>query len=54
MKIMEQLQAGVTGLRQENREVRRRQDRMINDLNDTRGVDVLHPFAPREGTTWSS
>ncbi|MEV0981846.1 hypothetical protein [Streptomyces sp. NPDC049915] len=58
MKILEQLQAGVTGLREENREVRRRQDRMINDLNETRGelrqlldlVDVLRPFAPREGT----
>ncbi|MFF9301323.1 hypothetical protein [Streptomyces sp. NPDC014764] len=37
LKILEQLQAGVTGLREENREVRRRQDRMISDLNETRG-----------------
>jgi hypothetical protein len=58
LKILEQLQAGVTGLREENREVRRRQDRMISDLNETRGelrqlldlVDVLRPFAPHEGT----
>jgi hypothetical protein len=59
LKILEQLQAGVTGLREENREVRRRQDRMISDLNETRGelrqlldlVDVLRPFAPPpEGT----
>ncbi|MGC4918607.1 hypothetical protein [Streptomyces albogriseolus] len=57
LKILEQLQAGVTGLREENREVRRRQDRMISDLNETRGelrqlldlVDVLRPFAPPEG-----
>ena len=59
LKILEQLQAGVTGLREENREVRRRQDRMISDLNETRGelrqlldlVDVLGPFAPSEGTS---
>ncbi|MFL9658690.1 hypothetical protein ACJ7VE_33815 [Streptomyces sp. PB17] len=58
LKILEQLQAGVTGLREENREVRRRQDRMISDLNETRGelqqlldlVDVLRSFAPPEGT----
>ncbi|MGW2124680.1 hypothetical protein [Streptomyces sp. NPDC001758] len=58
LKILEQLQAGVTGLREENREVRRRQDRMISDLNETRGelrqlldlVDVLRPFVPPEGT----
>ncbi|MFF5588040.1 hypothetical protein ACIP69_00810 [Streptomyces hygroscopicus] len=58
LKVLEQLQAGVTGLREENRELRRRQDRMINDLNETRGelrqlldlVDVLRPFAPPEGT----
>jgi hypothetical protein len=58
LKILEQLQAGVTGLREENREVRRRQDRMISDLNETRGelrqlldlVDLLRPFAPPEGT----
>lgn len=61
LKILEQVQAGVTGLREENREVRRRQDRMISDLNETRGelrqlldlVDVLRPFAPpgRTGAT---
>ncbi|WP_232626519.1 hypothetical protein [Streptomyces alfalfae] len=58
LKILEQLQAGVTGLREENREVRRRQDRMISDLNETRGelrqlldlVDLLRHFAPPEGT----
>ncbi|MFE6632308.1 hypothetical protein ACFVNB_34380 [Streptomyces rochei] len=56
LKILEQLQAGVTGLREENREVRRRQERMINDLNETRSelqqlldlVDVLRSFAPPE------
>ncbi|MGW0608676.1 hypothetical protein [Streptomyces sp. NPDC002640] len=37
LKILEQVQGGVTGLREENREVRRRQDRMINDLHETRG-----------------
>ncbi|MFI9645035.1 hypothetical protein ACIHAA_01870 [Streptomyces sp. NPDC052040] len=36
LKILEAVQGGVTGLREENREVRRRQDRLINDLNDTR------------------
>ncbi|MET9497413.1 hypothetical protein [Streptomyces sp. NPDC006552] len=54
LKILEQLQGGVTGLREENREVRRRQDRMISDLNETRGelrqlldlIDVLQPTAP--------
>ncbi|WLQ69314.1 hypothetical protein [Streptomyces glycanivorans] len=37
LKILEVVQGGVTGLREENREVRRRQDRMISDLNETRG-----------------
>ncbi|MEU1307212.1 hypothetical protein [Streptomyces shenzhenensis] len=37
LKILEVIQGGVTGLREENREVRRRQDRMISDLNETRG-----------------
>ncbi|MEU2183984.1 hypothetical protein [Streptomyces thermolilacinus] len=37
LKIQEVVQTGVTGLREENREVRRRQDRMINDLHETRG-----------------
>ncbi|MFE2559689.1 hypothetical protein ACFXGT_27405 [Streptomyces sp. NPDC059352] len=35
-KIQEAVMTGVTGLREENREVRRRQDRMINDLHETR------------------
>ncbi|MFJ6493683.1 hypothetical protein [Streptomyces californicus] len=54
LKILEAVQMGVTGLREENREVRRRQERMISDLNDTRGelrqlldlVDVLRPLTP--------
>ncbi|KAK1178247.1 hypothetical protein B7755_008935 [Streptomyces sp. NBS 14/10] len=58
LKILELIQGGVTGLREENREVRRRQDRMINDLNETRGelrqlldlVDVLRPLAPSKGS----
>ncbi|MFB7482969.1 hypothetical protein [Streptomyces anulatus] len=53
LKILETIQGGVTGLREENREVRRRQDRMISDLNDTRSelrqlldlADVLRPLA---------
>ncbi|MFB7293496.1 hypothetical protein [Actinacidiphila glaucinigra] len=53
LKIQELVQTGVTGLREENREVRRRQDRMISDLNETRGelrqlldlADVLRPLA---------
>ncbi|MFJ5850780.1 hypothetical protein [Streptomyces sp. NPDC092903] len=53
LKILEVVQTGVTGLREENREVRRRQDRMISDLNETRGelrqllelADVLRPLA---------
>ncbi|MFJ9419735.1 hypothetical protein ACIRPT_37070 [Streptomyces sp. NPDC101227] len=36
LKIQEAIQMGVTGLREENRELRRRQDRMISDLNETR------------------
>ncbi|MEV5644075.1 hypothetical protein AB0L67_28600 [Streptomyces flaveolus] len=54
LKILEKIEGGVTGLREENREIRRRQDRMISDLNDTRGelrqlldlVDVLRSSAP--------
>ncbi|MFF5881097.1 hypothetical protein ACIQ9M_34710 [Streptomyces californicus] len=54
LKILEAVQMGVTGLREENRELRRRQERMISDLNDTRGelrqlldlVDVLSPLTP--------
>ncbi|MFJ5835779.1 hypothetical protein ACIQGO_03165 [Streptomyces shenzhenensis] len=57
LKILELIQGGVTGLREENREVRRRQDRMISDLNETRGelrqlldlVDIFRPLAPAEG-----
>ncbi|MGW4221514.1 hypothetical protein ACWEJZ_31420 [Streptomyces bacillaris] len=53
LKILEVVQGGVTGLREENREVRRRQDRMISDLNETRGelrqllelADILRPLA---------
>ncbi|MEU0103611.1 hypothetical protein [Streptomyces sp. NPDC006267] len=53
LKTLEAIQIGVTGLREENREVRRRQDRMISDLNDTRGelrqllelADTLRPLA---------
>ncbi|WP_457512185.1 hypothetical protein [Streptomyces sp. TE33382] len=53
LKILETIQGGVTGLREENREVRRRQDRMISDLNETRGelrqlldlADILRPLA---------
>ncbi|MFE9853399.1 hypothetical protein ACFYPN_32055 [Streptomyces sp. NPDC005576] len=52
LKVLEAVQGGVMGLREENREVRRRQDRMISDLNETRGelrqlldlVDVLGPL----------
>ncbi|MFC9734309.1 hypothetical protein ACFWGM_35625 [Streptomyces roseolus] len=36
LKIQEAVLTGVTGLREENRELRRRQDKMIGDLNDTR------------------
>ncbi|WP_235787216.1 hypothetical protein [Streptomyces mutabilis] len=32
-KILEKIEGGVTGLREENREIRRRQDRMISDLS---------------------
>ncbi|MFH8873623.1 hypothetical protein [Streptomyces griseus] len=53
LKLLETIQAGITGLREENREVRRRQDRMISDLNETRGelrqllelADTLRPLA---------
>lgn len=52
LKVLETIQGGVTGLREENRELRRRQDRMISDLNDTRGelrqllelADTLRPL----------
>ncbi|MGN9821795.1 hypothetical protein ACTMUQ_41690 [Streptomyces sp. SD11] len=55
LKILETIQGGVTGLREENREVRRRQDRMISDLSETRGelrqqLDLLgaRALAPAE------
>ncbi|MET8130226.1 hypothetical protein ABZV67_46480 [Streptomyces sp. NPDC005065] len=35
-KTLETIQAGTTGLREENRELRRRQERMLTDLADTR------------------
>ncbi|WP_329460767.1 hypothetical protein [Streptomyces sp. NBC_01497] len=58
LKILETVQGGVTGLREENREVRRRQDRMISDLHETRGelrqlldhLDTLSPLASLQGT----
>ena len=58
LKLLEKIEGGVTGLREENREVRRRQDRMISDLNETRGelrkvldlVGVLRPLTPPEET----
>ncbi|MFI0737639.1 hypothetical protein ACH4PU_05895 [Streptomyces sp. NPDC021100] len=55
LKIQEAVQTGVTGLREENREVRRRQDRMTGDLNGTRAelfrqlgelADLLRAAAP--------
>lgn len=57
LKTMELIQGGVTGLREENRELRRRQDRMISDVCDTRGelrdllhiVDTLRPLVPAQG-----
>lgn len=58
LKTMELIQGGVTGLREENRELRRRQDRMISDLSETRSelrdllhlVDTLRPLVPAQGT----
>ncbi|MER6268604.1 hypothetical protein [Streptomyces sp900105755] len=35
-KILENVQQGTAGLREENRELRRRQERMLSDLGDTR------------------
>lgn len=59
LKILEVVQGGVTGLREENREVRRRQDRMISDLNETRSelrvllglLDTVRPLALLQGTS---
>ncbi|MEU3704495.1 hypothetical protein AB0E82_19675 [Streptomyces anulatus] len=53
LEFLELVQTGVTGLREENREVRRRQDRMISDLSETRGelrqlldlARILRPLA---------
>ncbi|MGW3168416.1 hypothetical protein ACWC9Q_37895 [Streptomyces sp. NPDC001142] len=36
LKILETVQAGTSGLREENRELRRRQERLISDVTDTR------------------
>lgn len=57
LQILETIQGGITGLREENRDVRRRQDRMISDLNETRGelrqlldlADALRPPALADG-----
>ncbi|MGW6857824.1 hypothetical protein [Streptomyces xanthophaeus] len=58
MKIQEVVQNGVTGLREENRELRRRQEKMINDLQESREevrqeiqqlrdlADLLRGFVP--------
>ncbi|MEW2071936.1 hypothetical protein [Streptomyces sp. NPDC007346] len=59
LKLLETIQGGITGLREENREVRRRQDRMISDLNETRGelrqllelADTLRPLAELQKPT---
>ncbi|MER5530901.1 hypothetical protein ABT075_41060 [Streptomyces sp. NPDC002677] len=41
-KILENVQQGTAGLREENRELRRRQERMLSDLGDTRtAVEAL-------------
>ncbi|MFD6297970.1 hypothetical protein ACFWFU_24455 [Streptomyces sp. NPDC060235] len=41
-KVLETVQQGTAGLREENRELRRRQERMLTDLADTRtGVEAL-------------
>jgi hypothetical protein len=56
-KILEQIRTGVIGLREENGDIRDRQDRMNRDLNETRGelrqladlVDGLRPWAPGAG-----
>ncbi|MEV7239562.1 hypothetical protein AB0N06_38665 [Streptomyces sp. NPDC051020] len=36
LKILETVQAGTSGLREENRELRRRQERLISDVTETR------------------
>ncbi|MFD0008940.1 hypothetical protein ACFVJ4_42205 [Streptomyces sp. NPDC127178] len=41
-KVLETVQQGTAGLREENRELRRRQEKMLGDLGDTRtAVEVL-------------
>ncbi|MFF3891261.1 hypothetical protein [Streptomyces sp. NPDC001914] len=41
-KVLETVQQGTAGLREENRELRRRQEKMLTDLADTRtGVEAL-------------
>jgi hypothetical protein len=35
-KVLETVSLGTTGLREENRELRRRQEKMLSDLSDTR------------------
>ncbi|MBC2907856.1 hypothetical protein [Streptomyces cupreus] len=41
-KVLENVQQGTAGLREENRELRRRQERMLSDLGDTRtAVEAL-------------
>ncbi|MFF2124128.1 hypothetical protein ACFVW1_01750 [Streptomyces olivochromogenes] len=41
-KVLETVLQGTTGLREENRELRRRQEKMLTDLADTRsGVEAL-------------
>ncbi|WP_162002149.1 hypothetical protein [Streptomyces violaceusniger] len=37
-KVLENIQLGTTGLREENRELRRRQEKMLGDLSDTRAA----------------
>ncbi|MCQ8193718.1 hypothetical protein [Streptomyces rugosispiralis] len=37
-KVLENIQLGTTGLREENRELRRRQEKMPGDLSDTRAA----------------
>ncbi|MFF8939170.1 hypothetical protein ACF08O_31520 [Streptomyces paradoxus] len=57
LKILVRGRGRASGLREEIREVRRRQDRMISDLNETRGelrglldlADVLRPASAPSG-----
>ncbi|EGJ72655.1 hypothetical protein STTU_p0042 (plasmid) [Streptomyces sp. Tu6071] len=45
-KILENVQGGTTGLREENRELRRRQERMISDLSEAR-AELSRPAPTR-------